>query len=157
MGVLRFEPKYPDFLSKARFHEYLGHLETAKKASKDHRVYWDLEENENLRDVIKSFVIVARVAGIGVSIRRVRGLRSLIFTFAGPGEAQPAGSRMSANESRRRILDCLAQAGEPLKKNQILKQTGISPSTWNLRIKEMIREGKVARTGVRRESTYTLA
>ena len=80
--------------------------------------------------VKKAFNYVARKEGIDVTVRQVRGSRTLVFQF----KRNKSGSsgRMSADESRRRILKCLRNASAPLKKNQIIKETGISASTWNM-------------------------
>jgi len=152
MGKLRAEPRKRRLLSKSEYETILSVLNNARKAAKDHYVFWDLDEGEKLNAVKKSFLYVADKEGIDLSIRHVRGTNSLVFGFKKVG----GSGRMSANESRRRILECLKQAEGPLKKSQIIKETGISASTWNIRIKELLKSGDVQRHGDRRDTTYTL-
>jgi hypothetical protein len=61
---------------------------------------------------------------------------------------------MTADESRKRILDVLKSSSNPLQKADIVKAAGISTSTWNLRIKELISSKKVKRLGTGRETRY---
>ena len=153
MGKLRTEPKHKSFLTQDEYNELLSVLRDAQKAANEHHIFWDLEEDEKPAQTKKAFSFVARKAGIDVTIRQIRGSRSLAFHFK---KGRPAGaSRMSANECRSRILKCLKSSKKPLKKNQIIKQTGVSPSTWNIRIKELLQEGLVVRHGDRRDTTYT--
>jgi predicted transcriptional regulator len=84
----------------------------------------------------------------------VRGIHGLAFSFKKKLRIVPR--RISASESRRRILTVLADAKGPLKKAEILRKTGISTSTWNVRIKELLSQGKVSRSGERRDSVYIL-
>ncbi|CAM2065925.1 hypothetical protein SCOR_11135 [Sulfidibacter corallicola] len=155
MGKLRTEPKHKSFLKQEEYDDYLGILQEAQRAAEDNNVYWDLEKNEKASQVKKAFLYVSRKENIDVTIRQVRGANSLAFHFK-KGKAQ-GGTRMSAKESRARILKCLKSAGVPLKKNQIIRDTGISASTWNIRIKELLKSKEVKRQGDRRDTTYTVA
>ena len=153
MGSLRTVPKHKSFLTQEEYNQLVTVLKEAQKVSSDHHVYWDMEKNEKPSNVKKAFNYVARKEGLDVVIRQVRGSRSLAFQFKKNRASNPA--RMSASESRSRILKCLNGAGRPLKKNQIIKETGVSASTWNIRIKELLNEGLVQRQGDRRDTTYT--
>ena len=155
MGKLRTEPKYKSFLSQEEYENYVAVIKEAKQAAENSHVFWDMDSNEKPSHVKKAFNYVARKMGTEVTIRQVRGSRSLAFQFK-KGRAT-GGTRMTANESRGRIIKCLKTAGKPLKKNVIIKDTGVSPSTWNIRIKELIKEGTVERHGDRRDTTYTLS
>lgn len=155
MGKLRKELKKKEFLSGPEYHEILSVLQQAQKAAADHHVYWDLEEGEKIRQVKKSFLYVAEKENIDIKIRQVRGTHSLALQFKKAKNGPHV--RMSAAESRRRILKCLENDSRPLKKNRIITQTGISASTWNIRIKELLNAGLVNRHGDRRDTTYTLA
>ncbi len=155
MGTLRKEPKYKSFLKQGEYDQYLGMLREAQMAADDNNVFFDLEESEKASQVKKAFLYVAEKEGVEVAIRQVRGANSIAFQFKkGKGGG---GTRMSAEESKDRIEKCLANADGPLKKNQIIRQTGISSSTWNIRIRELLDEGTVKRRGERRDTTYTLA
>lgn len=158
MGTLRLEPKQKSLMDPAQEEAYLKLLSEAKASAEDHHVYFDLEDDENPTQTKKKLMFVAEKANIDVTIRRQRGSRSLVFTFKKGGKgAAPAGARMSAEESRDRIIECLRNAPGPLKKNGIIKETGISSSTWNIRVKELLTEGIIERHGDRRDTTYTLA
>lgn len=151
MGKLRTEPKQKSFLTQDEYKNLLNTLKEAQKASFEHHVFFDLEPNEKPAQVKKTFNHVARKEGIDVTVRQVRGTRTLAFKFS----KARANSRMSAEESQARILKCLKSSKVPLKKNEIIKETGISASTWNIRIKELLKSKKVKRHGERRDTTYT--
>ena len=155
MGKLRTEPKHRGFLPPDEFDAYSTVIQEAHKASENNHVFWDMDENEKPSHSKKAFLYVARKMGIDLSIRQVRGSKSLAFSFK-KGK-RLSGTRISASECRSRILRCLECAEQPLKKNQILKETGISPSTWNIRIKDMISEGLVQIHGSRRDTAYSKA
>ncbi len=154
MGRLRTEPKVRPFLSDAEYSSYLGILNDAKKASGDNHVYWDLDNSENANHIRKAFIHIAEKENIPVVIRRERGKRSLSFSFK--EGTKPVSARMSAAECQSRIMSALRQAKRPLQKAEIINATGISPSTWNIRIKELMGEGKVLRQGDRRDTKYRL-
>ena len=154
MGTLRFEARESKVLTREQYDENLAVLRQAQQASENHHVFWDLDEDENSSKVKKGFLFVANKVGMEVTIRRVRGANSLAFYFK--KGAQTTSSRMSASESRERIIQCLEQAGQPLKKNDIIRETGVSPSTWNIRIKDLLAEGIVQRAGDRRDTAYSL-
>lgn len=154
MGKLRTEPKRKEILSGSEYQNVLSILQKGMNAARDHFIYYDLEEEEGVKQVKRSFSYVAEKEGIDVVIRQVRGTKSLSFNFK---RGKPTTkTRMSARESRARILECLRHARRPLKKNHIIRETGISASTWNIRIKELMQLGHVRRHGNRRDTTYTL-
>ncbi|MCB1049550.1 MAG: winged helix-turn-helix domain-containing protein [Acidobacteria bacterium] len=156
MGKLRIEARsLQTKLDDGAYQHILGNLTRARETATQHRVFWDLDPDEKVQSVRQAFLAVAGQEGIPLTIKSVRGQRSLLLLFEDGVDAD--GSRISATESRKRILRCLESASRPLKKKQILKETGISPSTWNLRIKELVHTGKVMRHGERRDTTYTLA
>ncbi|MCB1050773.1 MAG: hypothetical protein H6510_10860 [Acidobacteria bacterium] len=155
MGKLRTEPIHKRIMSEHEYQRISHVLHTAFKAAKDNNIYWDLEEGERASAVRKSFLYVAKKENLNISIRRVRGEHSLAIHFL-ETKAKPT-LRIAAEESRRRIIKLLAQARKPLKKSQIIRETQIAASTWNLRIKELVNAGVVERHGDRRDTTYTLA
>lgn len=155
MGMLRTEPKVKPFLTEKEFQECLKVLSEAQNAATNHHVYWDLETSEDPSRVRKAFLYVAEKEGINVTIRRVRGSQSLTFAFKENNRGTP--SRMSASECRNRIMNALNAANKPLQKSEIIAATGISPSTWNIRIKELMSCGEVVRSGDRRDTKYAPA
>jgi len=154
MGNLRAEPKAKPFLSEEEYNEYYDILRDAQKAANENHVYWDLDNAENANHIRKAFMMIANQEGIPVTIRRERGSQSLSFSFKENGKAAPM--RMSAADSQKRILDILSAESRPLQKSEIITATGISPSTWNIRIKELLVDGKVVRQGDRRDTRYCL-
>ena len=153
-GKLRAEPKVKPFLSKEEYNEYYTILKDAQKAANENHVYWDMEGSENANHIRKAFLLIASKEGIPVTIRRERGSQSLAFSFKGAGKTTP--TRMSASESQKRIINILSTESRPLQKAEIINATGISPSTWNIRIKELMAAGKVVRRGDRRDTKYCL-
>ncbi len=154
MGSLRTEPKVKSFLSDEEYQSYLKNLKSAQGVANDHNVFFDLEPSENPAKVRKAFVYVAEQEGIPLTVRRLRGKNSLSLSFKAGVKA--SSSRMSAEECRQRIITVLKEAEGPMQKSEIIKKTGISPSTWNLRVKELIKEKKVRRQGERRDTKYVI-
>ncbi len=155
MGNLRIVPKHQNTISTEDFQQYRSALKEARGAAMGNSVVWDVETGKNLTEVRDSLLQVAEAEGINVAIRKARGSHGLAFSFRKKLRIVPR--RISAGESRRRILSALAEAEMPLKKAEILRATGISTSTWNVRIKELLRQGKVVRSGERRDSVYILS
>ncbi len=154
MGSLRIVPKHQNTISHEEFQQYRSALKEARGAAMSNPVVWDVEKGKNLHEVREELLQVAEAEGINVAIRKVRGIHGLAFSFKKKLRIVPR--RISASESRRRILTVLADAKGPLKKAEILRKTGISTSTWNVRIKELLSQGKVSRSGERRDSVYIL-
>lgn len=152
MGKLRKEPKEKPFLSEKEYKDFRENLMEAKKAANHNHVYWDLDPNENGNHSRKAFLHVAEKESIPVTIRRVRGTHSLAFTFKDASKS--SSTRMSAEECRERIMNVLRKAKKPLQKSEIISVAGVSSSTWNIRIKELIKAGKVQRQGDRRDTKY---
>ncbi|MFZ0426977.1 MAG: hypothetical protein WAO20_02585 [Acidobacteriota bacterium] len=162
MGKLRIEPKVKPPVSKEEYQYYKGVLNEAMGAADSNFVFYDLEKNEDPRKVRKAFQYVAAQEGTDVIIRANRDRNSLALKFrqakasrSVEGSAASSG-RISAEESRNRIVSALASAKGPLKKSAIIGATSVSPSSWNLRIKELLDEGTVRRHGSGRETTYSL-
>jgi len=154
MGKLRTVPKAKRMLSDEEYHSYRQILEKARNASKDHHIYWDLEDGENVNRIRRAFLHIAESEGLEVFVRRERGSRTLSIRFR--DNARPTPTRMSADECQKRIMNALRKAKRPLQKGEIIRATGISPSTWNIRIRELMKEGKVIREGDRRDTKYHL-
>ena len=154
MGRLRTEPKARRLLSDDEYSSFLEILERARHISRDHHIYWDLEDNENPNRIRKAFMHIAEREGIPVFVRRERETNSLSIRFR--ETSRPTTSRMSAAECQKRIMNALQKAKRPLQKGEIIRATGISPSTWNIRSKELMLEGKVIRQGERRDTRYHL-
>ena len=154
MGRLRLEPREATLLTEAEYQHYYGILERARKAAMGHHVYWDLEAAEKPAEIRRRFLYVAADAGIPVTVRKARGSHSLTLSFK---EIKPPTTRISAGECRKRIIGALSSADKPLQKSEIIRHTGISPSTWNLRINELVESGRVRRIGDRRDTRYSLA
>jgi len=58
-------------------------------------------------------------------------------------------------QDRERILEAIREAG-PIRKREIIRRTDIGLPDWDLRINELLLEGKVTRQGVRRDTRYAL-
>jgi len=156
MGKLRIEPKNKG-LDEARYEELHGILKDARIAARHAKVFWDLDETEKPSKVRKEFLYVAEREKMNVTIRRPRGTNSLELRFEDGGDSSDTPKRIPADESRKRILDVLEKADQPLRKADIVEAAGISPFTWNARIKELLSKGRVIRHGRQRDATYTMA
>jgi predicted transcriptional regulator len=158
MGVLRVEPKRGDAMSREEYRTFSGILKNAREKALANHIYFDLEDGENPVEVKKKFQFVAEQEEIEVVVRRLRGTNSLSFNFPKPVKILPAKQRLrlSANEARKRILEVLGRARGPLQKSEIIRASGISASTWNARIRELLENGSVVRLGNRRETSYQL-
>lgn len=152
MGQLRIEPKPGVGVPPDEYKSLKAALIEAERVAEESHIYWDLEKSEIPSDAKKAFKYVAEKEGINVIISQVRGTRSLHFRFG-----SRTSSRMSAEESNARILEFLTKAKGPVKKGQIIKETGVSPSTCHARINDLIGEGSVKRSGQHRRARYTLA
>ncbi|MDJ0835095.1 MAG: hypothetical protein QNK37_01180 [Acidobacteriota bacterium] len=153
MGKLRLEPKKQS-MDADRYAKLRKTLQSARSAAADARVFWDLDEGENINEVRRDFQEVAEKEKIALVIRRPRGKKCLEFKFEKDAVVTP--KRIPATESQNRIVNILEEAGEPLRKGDIVSRAGISSSTWNARIKELLKTGKVIREGTLRDSTYRL-
>lgn len=152
MGKLRIESKTKG-LDPKRYQELLTMLRTAQAQADSARIFYDLDPNEDGNATRKDLMHVAQSEGINVKVHRFRGKRVLQLKFlASPG----ANKRISAEEARQRILSVLQEADEPLRKGDILKRSKINPGTWNVRIAELTSKGMVKRSGVRRDTVYSL-
>jgi len=156
MGVLRTEPKRKHIVSKAEYVALCNILKDAREIAKTKHTYYDLDDDENVIATKKKFQMVAEKENIDVVVRRIRGTNSLSFTFPkNSRRGESKRTRISSKECKRRILSVLEQSKKPMRKNEIIRAAGISGSTWNTRIKELLGEGCVDRHGQRRETRYT--
>ena len=143
MGQLRSEPKRKLLIEQEQYDKLLGVLHQAQGISEDNNVFWDLDEDEDPVKTRKEFVYVAKKADVPVIVRRIRNTKSLTFLFLESGPKRK--KRMSVEECKRRILTALSSAGEAMSKSEIVSTSDISASTWNIRIRELLTEGKVKR------------
>ena len=156
MGVLRTEPKKRSVMTKEEYMALFAILRDAREVAKTKHSFYDMEDGELVISIKKKFQLVAQKESIDVIIRRVRGTNSLSFTFPKMSKRnETRRTRISSHECKRRILTVLEGSGTPMRKNEIIRSAGISGSTWNTRIKELLSEGCVTRQGQRRETRYT--
>lgn len=153
MGKLRIEPKVKPLLNEEEYSYYKGALEEALAVSSENHVFWDLDAGEKSGEVRKYFQYVAKKEGIGLRIRARRGTNTLTLSFEGVSRA---GTRISAKECKDRIESALKASGQPMQKSEIIAATGISPSSWNVRIKELLSAGVVEKSGTGRRTSYLL-
>ena len=162
MVKLRTEPKFRPPVTDEEYKQYKSLLQQAREHSTENQVFLDLEKNEKPGRVRKALSYVAEQESIPVNLRYSRKDRCFRVTFpgakrkAGPVAGKPGAgkTRMSAEESRGRILEALERADEPLGKSDILEKTGIAPSSWNVRIKELQKKKKIEKIGTGRETKY---
>ena len=156
MGKLRIEPKVKPLLKEEEYEFYKSALQEARRKAPGNRVFWDMDPGENAGKVKKAFLYVAEKEGIDLSVRARRKDNSLILGFNGGRPSRKRGKRISAEECTRRIIRVLEKSDHPLNKSQIVSAAGISSSTWNIRVKEMLENGVIAKLGKGRQTTYYL-
>ena len=154
MGKLRLEAINKPPLSLVEYTKIHKVLLEAQEEAEDHNFFWDLDPGEVLNKQKQNFLYVAEKEKIPLSVRILRKQRSLALIIENIGKEK---NRISANDSRKRILTALVTADKPLKKADIVKFAGISPSTWSLRIRELIDEGSVVREGNHGDAIYYMA
>lgn len=154
MGKLRIEPRVKPPVSKEEYDYYRDILQEAKEAAPGNNVFYDLDKKEPPAKARKALTYVADQEGIDLKVRARRGSNTLSLKF-GQTAARSSG-RMSAAEARKRIVSALSASKSALQKSEIIEKTGVSPATWNLRINELLSEGKVKRQGVGRQTSYSL-
>ncbi len=154
MGKLRIEPKAKR-MSSERFSEIQEMLEAAALAADSAHVFYDLDEQEDGAKTRKELLEVAESLGLNITVKTLRNRRTLALTFSGGSAAQRRG-RITSDRAKQKILDVLSASGKPMRKSEIIAAAGINPGTWNPRISELLKEGRVSREGLRRDSVYYL-
>jgi len=153
MPKLRFEPKEKPPVSNDEYIQYKELLNDAQENSGENNVFIDLEESDNPTYIRKAILFVAEKEGIKVKATHRRKENAFVLSF---GETRPSGVRKSAEEARDLILGTLKDAGDYLKRSDILKKTGITAASWNVRIRELVGAGLVRRQGKGRDTSYTV-
>jgi hypothetical protein len=156
MGKLRIEPKIKPILDEDEFKFYKTVLHDAKRKAQDNNLFWDLDQGEDIRQAKKAFAWVAEKEGISLTVRAKRGSQTLTLNFKETSGQKKQGKRISAEECVRRITVALRNSDTPLNKSQIVSAAAISSSTWNVRVKEMLANRKIAKKGSGRQTTYYL-
>ncbi len=133
--------------------QYKELLGEAQKNSGENNVFMDLEESDNPAYIRKAVLYVAGKEGINVKATHRRKENAFVLSF---GESGRSGVRKSAEEARDLILGTLKDAGDYLKRSDILKKTGITAASWNVRIRELVKAGLVRRQGRGRDTSYTV-
>lgn len=153
MGKLRIEPKTKQ-MGPDRYREILSLLEMAQNESDNAYVFYDLDASEDPVLTRKEFLLVAEREEIHLAVRLRREQRALALSFS--GAASLRRGRIPSDNAKQRILDALAATARPMRKGEIIAAAGINAGTWNPRITELLKEGRVVREGLRRESVYSL-
>ena len=156
MGKLRIEPKVKPLLDEEEYDFYKSVLLEARRNARDNILFWDLDPGENARKTKKAFAYVAEKEGISLVVRAKRGSNSLVLNFKEPKGSRKQEKRISAEECIKRILGVLRKSDVPLNKSQIVSAAGVSSSTWNIRVKDMLKKGTIAKQGAGRQTTYHL-
>jgi len=152
MGKLRLVSKAKT-MDPAKYRSILEILREARQAANDNKVYWDLDSDEQASQTRKDFLYVAGKEGININIRQLRKSKSLIFEFPASTVER---SRMSGDVYKKKVLETLNAADGPMKKSDVIKQAGLSSTTWHFRIRELLADGEVIREGTRGEAIYSL-
>lgn len=151
MGTLRTEPKIKSMDEKL-YQGYADILRQAQRVALDSHLFYDLEDDERQHIVVKNLLFVAAKEGIGLKVRQPRGQKTVQLFIT----EQVPRTRIPGKNARQMILDTLHNAGKPLGKRDILSQTGISTSSWNTQIRDLLACRMVERNGELRKATYIL-
>ena len=155
MGKIRVEPKAKG-MNQQKYQELSTLLHEARKAAGENRVYYDLEPEEKGSATRQDLNYVARKEGINVRIRKLRKQHALELNFQDNGGRPGGNARIPAEDFKQRVLDTLESSGRPMKRGEILRETGLSASSWHVRIIELLKEGRVKKEGERRQAVYSL-
>ena len=155
MGSLRLVPKAKT-MDSDRYQELLSILREAQSLSTESHVFYDLDPDEDGTKARKELTHVAEREKIALKIRRPRTESHLVLIF---DQTAVVGTRprVPAAETRERIVNVLRHAEGPMPKSEILASAGITGGAWNLRIRELISEGRVIRQGTKQSARYTLS
>jgi hypothetical protein len=157
MGKLRIEPKVKS-MDPSTYREYAALLSDARAMAIDSHLFYDLEDGEDKAKTKRDMMYVAEKEGIGLQVRSSRGQSTLQLVFGGEpvsGQA-PKRRRTSANEAQTLILEALATQAKPMKRREILRETGISLPSWNIQIRSLLEQNRVSKTGVKSDTVYFL-
>ena len=152
MGNLRVVPK-TKAMDPDEYKTLHAILHEAKQMAHEHKVFYDLDENEDRVKARRDLLYVAEKENMNVIVRRIRDSNALEIIF----NVGRRGNRISAEQYRSRVLDVLKKTERPLKKREILSQAGLAVASWNIRIKELLAEGAVIREGKKGEAAYLAA
>lgn len=152
MGKLRLVSKTKT-MDPAKYRSLLEVLREARQAATENKIYWDLEKEEQASQTRKDFLYVAEKEGFNINIRQLRKSRSLIFEFPASTVER---TRMSGDVYKKKVLETLKASDGPMKKSDVIKQAGLSATTWHFRIRELLEAGEVLREGTRGEAIYSL-
>lgn len=154
MGTLRLEPK-ATLMDAKRYAHLASTLREGRIVSQQNQVFYDLSNHETKPQTKKDLLEVAEKEGIQLQVRGLKGSQSLALLFDQAPTPKPS-PRLDPETYHQKVIEVLARSDRPLQKREILAETGMSASSWNLRIKELLRSGRVQRQGLRREAVYFL-
>ncbi len=160
MGKLRIEPKSKPPVTRDEYGAYRKLLTEARSASDGNNVFYDLDKREKPWKVRAAILYVASLEGIDVRVRVHRKQNHLSLEFSGSrgnsGMPRPSRARISPAQARDRIVRALQGRGAPRSKAEILAESKVSPTVWNLRVNELLDSGKIRRHGGGPNTSYSL-
>ncbi|HSQ36789.1 MAG TPA: helix-turn-helix domain-containing protein, partial [Acidimicrobiia bacterium] len=72
------------------------------------------------------------------------------------GPESPADAGGGEGPWAARLLECLAEAGGPLGRSEIIARSGIPEGSWQATITHLLRQGRVVKEGAKRGARYRL-
>ena len=160
MGRLRIEPKKKPPVNREEYSLYRRLLAEARGVSDGNNIYYDLEKGEKPRKVRGAILYVAALEGIDVVVRVNRKQNNLSLDFrgtTGKADGPPASAeRIPPAKARDRIVKALKGSKRPRSKGEILAESRVSPTIWNLRVNELLHEGKICRHGRGPNTSYSI-
>ncbi len=158
MGKLRIEPKLKT-MDPSTYREYVALLSEARAMAIDSHLFYDLGDDEDKAKTKRDMMYVAEKEGIALTVRSTRGTATLQLVFSGATSSAPQQKRRrtSAKEAQSLILEALENQSGPMKRRDILRETGISLPSWNIQIRALLEQKRVSKTGVKSDTVYSLA
>jgi hypothetical protein len=160
LGKLRIEPKKKPPVNREEYSFYRKLLAEARSVSDGNNIYYDLEKSEKPGKVRGAILYVAALEGIDVVVRVNRKQNNLSLDFrdatATADVASSLAARISPAKARDRIVRALKARKGPRSKGEILAESRVSPTIWNLRVNELMDEGKICRHGRGPNTSYSI-
>lgn len=131
--------KYRGLVSPEKHAAIKGALEEFQKQWEEgNDIIVEADEGETLEQLKQEIEYVAKAEGVSCAITLSEEALEIKMS-------KVKATRMSAEESTRRILEAF-EPDKEMQKKDILAKAGVSPSVWNTRIKSLIEEKKVFKT-----------
>jgi len=149
----RLVKKQRGIVSPEQYEELKGIiLEARSEWNNGYDMSYFPDEGEDRTELRKQLEFIAKKEDIEVRFSSKRdGSIGMIF-----GEVQRQNLKVPYESSERKILAALSEE-EPRAKKEILEETGVAPSTWNVCSRKLRKQHKIMKIGTGAKAKYVLA